>query len=448
MATITTTDVANFRWLRLLLPRSLLGRSVMIIVTPLILLQVVTTSVFYETHWDTVTRRLARSVAGDIATVIDMMATDPTAAGRERLFDVARDNMQLDISFVSGARLPDVPSPLRETLVDRNLAEALTEFVQRPFLTDTRSLETSVEIHVQLDDGVLRVMAPRRRLFSSTTYIVILWMVGTSLALLAIATIFMRNQVRPIRRLATAADEFGKGRDSDDFRIEGASEVRQAAAAFNLMRDRIRRQLSQRTEMLAGVSHDLRTPLTRMKLALAMMGEGPDVADLKGDVSEMERMVGGYLAFAKGEGREPAIEVDLGELLQEVVGAALREGANIELDAEEDLRLTLRPEAMRRCLTNLIGNAQRHAKTIWVAAAYRGDAVEITIDDDGTGIPPDKREEVFRPFYRLDSSRNPATGGIGLGLTIARDVMRSHGGELTLSDSPQGGLRARLRLPV
>jgi two-component system osmolarity sensor histidine kinase EnvZ len=448
MATITTTDVANFRWLRLLLPRSLLGRSVMIIVTPLILLQVVTTSVFYETHWDTVTRRLARSVAGDIATVIDMMGTDPTAAGRERLFDVARDNMQLDISFVSGARLPDVPSPLRETLVDRNLAEALTEFVQRPFLTDTRSLETSVEIHVQLDDGVLRVMAPRRRLFSSTTYIVILWMVGTSLALLAIATIFMRNQVRPIRRLATAADEFGKGRDSDDFRIEGASEVRQAAAAFNLMRDRIRRQLSQRTEMLAGVSHDLRTPLTRMKLALAMMGEGPDVADLKGDVSEMERMVGGYLAFAKGEGREPAVEIDLGELLQEVVGAALREGANIELDAEEDLRLTLRPEAMRRCLTNLIGNAQRHAKTIWVVAAYRGDAVEITIDDDGTGIPPDKREEVFRPFYRLDSSRNPATGGIGLGLTIARDVMRSHGGELTLSDSPQGGLRASLRLPV
>jgi two-component system osmolarity sensor histidine kinase EnvZ len=200
--------------------------------------------------------------------------------------------------------------------------------------------------------------------------------------------------------------------------------------------------------MLAGVSHDLRTPLTRMKLALAMMGEGPDVADLKGDVSEMERMVGGYLAFAKGEGREPAVEIDLSELLQEVVGAALREGANIQLDAEEDLRLTLRPEAMRRCLTNLIGNAQRHAKSIWVAAAYHGDAVEITIDDDGSGIPPDKREEVFRPFYRIDSSRNPATGGIGLGLTIARDVMRSHGGELTLSESPQGGLRASLRLPV
>jgi two-component system osmolarity sensor histidine kinase EnvZ len=448
MATITTTDVTNFSWLRRLLPRSLLGRSVMIIVTPLILLQAVTTSVFYETHWDTVTRRLARSVAGDIATVIDMMQADPSAAGRERLFDVARDNMQLDITFAPGARLPDVPSPLRETLVDRNLAEALAEIVQRPFLTDTRSLETSVEIHVQLDDGVLRVTAPRRRLFSSTTYIVILWMVGTSLALLAVATIFMRNQVRPIRRLATAADEFGKGRDSEDFRIEGASEVRQAAAAFNLMRDRIRRQLSQRTEMLAGVSHDLRTPLTRMKLALAMMGEGPDVADLKGDVSEMERMVGGYLAFAKGEGREPAVEIDLSELLQEVVGAALREGANIQLDAEEDLRLTLRPEAMRRCLTNLIGNAQRHAKSIWVAAAYHGDAVEITIDDDGSGIPPDKREEVFRPFYRIDSSRNPATGGIGLGLTIARDVMRSHGGELTLSESPQGGLRASLRLPV
>jgi two-component system, OmpR family, osmolarity sensor histidine kinase EnvZ len=448
MAAITTTEDATFSWLKRLLPRSLLGRSVMIIVTPLILLQVVTTSVFYETHWDTVTRRLARSVAGDVAAIIAVMRGDPDAAAHERLFRIARDTMQLDMSFVPGARLPDVPSPLRETLVDRNLAEALTEFVRRPFLTDTRSLETTVEIHVQLDDGVLRVIAPRRRLFSSTTYIVILWMVGTSLALLTIATIFMRNQVRPIRRLATAADQFGKGRDSDDFRIEGASEVRQAAAAFNLMRDRIRRQLSQRTEMLAGVSHDLRTPLTRMKLALAMMSDGSDIADLKADVAEMEKMVGGYLAFARGEGREPALDTDLSELLREVVVGAEREGASIHLDVEEDLRLTLRPEAMRRCLANLISNAQRHARTIWVAAAHRGDAVEIAIDDDGPGIPADKREEVFRPFYRLDSSRNPETGGIGLGLTIARDVMRSHGGELTLSDSPRGGLRASVRLPV
>src|SRR5215470_12002528 len=427
-------DGVAMSWLRQLLPRSLLGRSIMIIVTPLLLVQVLTTSVFYETHWDTVTKRLARGVAGDIATVIAMMPADPAA--RQQLFDVAQKSMLLNIAFVPGARLPDLPSTMRETLVDENLNSALAGYVQRKFLTDTRSLEAIVEIHIQLPDGVLRVEVPRRRLFSSTSYLVILWMIGSSLALFSIALLFMRSQVRPIRRLASAVEAFGKGRDSTDFRIEGASEVRQTAAAFNQMRDRVRRQIAQRTEMLAGVSHDLRTPLTRMKLALAMLGDGAETVDLKADVAEMEKMVGGYLAFARGEGREPAVEVDLREQLQEVVNAAAREGARIVLAAEDGLVLTLRPEAMRRCLTNLVSNAQRYAQSVAVAAARVDDGVEITIDDDGPGIPADKREEVFRPFYRLDPSRNPETGGIGLGLTIARDVARSHGGDLTLLESP------------
>jgi two-component system osmolarity sensor histidine kinase EnvZ len=435
-------------WLRRVLPRSLLGRSIMIIVTPLLLLQMVTTLVFYQEHWDTVTKRLARGVAGDIATIIALMPPDGDPAARERLFGIARTTMYLDIDFVPGARLPALPGVVRATLVDRNLTSALSEFVNRPFLTDTRSLETAVEIHVQLRDGVLQVVAPRRRLFSSTTYLVILGMVGSSLALFAIAVLFMRNQVKPIRQLAGAAEDFGKGRDSAAFRIVGASEVRQAAAAFNQMRDRIRRQIAQRTEMLAGVSHDLRTPLTRMKLALAMLGDGAETADLKADVAEMEKMLVGYLAFARGEGREPAVEIDLREQLQEVVNAAAREGARIALTAEDDLIVTVRPDAMRRCLANLVGNAQRYAQSIVLAAARRDDGIEIMIDDDGPGIPPDKREDVFRPFFRLDPSRNPETGGTGLGLTIARDVARSHGGELELLDSPQGGLRARLWLPV
>ena len=453
MALALANDVP-MTWLRRILPRSLLGRSIMIIVTPLLLLQVVTTSVFYETHWDTVTKRLARGVAGDIATVIALMPADApghdpgASAARDRLFGIARTTMQLDIGFVPDARLPVLPGVVRATLVDRNLAAALSEFVKRPFLTDTRSLETAVEVQVQVGNGVLQVVVPRRRLFTSTTYVVILWMVGSSLALFAVAVLFMRSQVRPIRQLAGAAEAFGKGRDSAAFRIAGASEVRQAAAAFNQMRDRIRRQLAQRTEMLAGVSHDLRTPLTRMKLALAILGDGAETADLKADVAEMEKMLGGYLAFARGEGREPQVEVDLKEQLQEVVNAAAREGAKITLVAEDGLVLTLRPDAMRRCLANLVGNAQRYARSISIAAAHRDDGIEITIDDDGPGIPPDKREDVFRPFFRLDSSRNPETGGIGLGLTIARDVARSHGGDLELLDSPQGGLRARLWLPV
>jgi len=447
MALIHAND-APLIWLRRILPRSLLGRSVMIIVTPLLLLQVVTTLVFYDTHWDTVTKRLARSVAGDIAAVISLLPEHASAAEREALFGVAKTTMNLDVGFVPDARLPELPAVVRATLVDRNLQAALAEYVKRPFLTDTRSLETAVEIHVQLRGGVLQVIAPRRRLFSSTTYVVILWMVGSSLALFTVAVLFMRNQIRPIRRLADAADAFGKGRDGADFRTEGASEVRRAAAAFNQMRERIRRQIAQRTEMLAGVSHDLRTPLTRMKLALAMLEDGAEVVDLKADVAEMQKMVEGYLAFARGEGREPAVATDLADLLREVAAAAQREGARIELTLDGPLDFTLRPDAMRRCLANLVGNARRFARSVWVSAARHPDGVEILIDDDGPGIPADKREDVFRPFVRLESSRNPATGGIGLGLTIARDVARGHGGDLTLHPSPRGGLRARLWLPV
>jgi two-component system osmolarity sensor histidine kinase EnvZ len=431
-----------------LLPRSLFGRSLMIIVTPLILLQVVSTWVFYDSHWDTVTRRLAQSVAGDIAAVIEMMGENPTPAHYARVFEIAQRKLQLDIVFKPDFALPSSPILIRQNLVDEKLSAALAEFVGKPFLIDTRSLEKEVEVQVQLPDGILHVELPRRRLFSSTTYVFILWMVGTSLILFAVATVFMRKQVRPIGRLADAAEAFGKGRDVPDFRPEGASEVKQAAGAFLVMRDRIKRQITQRTEMLAGVSHDLRTPLTRMKLQLALLGDGPDSDELNSDIAEMERMLNGYLAFARGEGAELPVETDLAGLLEDVVGNARREGAVVDLDAESDMLVPLRPDAFRRCLANLIANAQRYAHRVAIAATRRGGAIEITVDDDGPGIPSDKREDVFRPFFRLDPSRNPETGGIGLGLTIARDVARGHGGDLTLDDSPLGGLRARLRLPV
>jgi two-component system osmolarity sensor histidine kinase EnvZ len=438
------------RFINRALPRSLLGRSLLIIITPLVLLQVVSTWVFYDSHFDNVTRRLANSVAGDIGMVIAMMREDPRPEAYARLFATAKKQMLLDINFVPGAVLPADPVALtRQNLVDVRLTKALNSAVRQPFLIDTRSMEQLVEIHVQLPDGVLKVLAPRTRLFSSTTYVFILWMVGTALVLFAVATIFMRAQVRPIRKLAAAAEEFGKGRAVPDFELKGAAEVRQAAAAFNLMRERIRRQINQRTEMLAGVSHDLRTPLTRMKLELAMLGDGPDTADLRADVDEMERMVGGYLAFARGEGTEQPVETNLSALLKDVVSNALREGAAIELQAEEEeLVVPLRPDAFRRCLNNLIANARRYAQSVSMQVRRRGSSIEILVDDDGPGIPESQREEVFKPFYRLEGSRNPATGGIGLGLTIARDVMRGHGGDLLLDVSPQGGLRARLRLPL
>ena len=295
----------------------------------------------------------------------------------------------------------------------------------------------------------MSVTAPGERLFSSTTYIFIMWMVGSSLILFAVASVFMRNQVRPIRRLAQAVDGFGKGREvDDDFRSGGALEVRQAATAFNLMRERIRRQIRQRTDMLSGVSHDLRTPLTRMRLQLAMLGEGSEIDDLRADIDDMEKMIDGYLTFARGEGDEVAVETDLPALIEDLVLGWRRNKVAIDYHVEGQIKAWMKPRALQRCLDNLIANANRYGDHVWVRVGKRDEMTEIIIDDDGPGIPENEREKAFRPFYRVDQSRNPDTGGTGLGLAIARGVARAHGGDIILEDSPHNGLRARMRLPL
>lgn len=438
--------------LKRMLPRTLLGRSLLIILTPLVLMQVISTWVFYDRHYDTTTKRLAQGIAGDIATVVHLMVRDPSAVERLQIFRVAKNAMSLDLEFTENGRLADITTTASlnpfTSVLDHKLTAAMEEFVARPFLIDTRTQSDTVRIQVQLSEGVLKVYVPRDRLFSSTTYIFIMWMVGSSVVLFGVAMVFMRNQVKPIRRLAQAAESFGKGRDVADFKPEGATEVRQAAAAFLQMRSRIKRQIAQRTEFLAGVSHDLRTPLTRMKLQLAMLPGDEDVTNLRADVTEMESMIEGYLAFARGEGSEQPQPTDVGALLSETVKRMSRPDAPIDLHVEEDIVVPMRREAMRRCLVNLIGNAQRYGQQVSVRAGRRDRIVEILVDDDGPGIPPEKRAEVFRPFFRLEESRNQETGGVGLGLTIARDVVRNHGGELTLEDAPLGGLRARLWIPV
>ncbi len=430
-----------------LLPSTFLGRSVMIILTPLILLQVVSTWIFYDRHWDTITRRLAGAVAGEINMVIESMRQFPGKENEDRVLSTA-SSMALRVAYKRGEILPNVAPEIGSGILDRRLSKALDEQIKRPFHMDTWTYDGQVRIKVQLPNGVLDVFVSRERLFSSTTYIFVMWMVGTSMVLFAIASIFMRNQVRPIRRLAAAAAGFGKGRDVPDIKPEGATEIRTAAAAFNLMRERIQRSIVQRTEMLAGVSHDLRTPLTRMKLQLAMLGDGEEIAALKADLAEMENMVEEYLAFARGEGTEAVVDADIRELLDDVVAGARREGASIDIDSDPALVVPVRPNAFRRCVTNLVANAMVHADHVAVRASRDGDAIEVTIDDDGPGIPSEEREEVFKPFYRLDSARNLDAGGTGLGLTIARDVMRGHGGDLRLEKAPAGGVRARLRLPV
>jgi two-component system osmolarity sensor histidine kinase EnvZ len=433
--------------LKRFLPKTLFGRAILIIVTPLILLQLIVTWVFYDRHWDTVSRRLSASVAGEIALVLQTIPLDAPTATLAAAFDLVSQTTDLDLVFRPGAALARPGTLHAGSSLETQLAAALDERVRLPYQIGLAPDPKDILIALQTERGVLEVAAPRKRLYTSTTYIFLLWMIGTSLILFAVATLFMRNQVRSLRRLAAAADNFGKGRSVPDFKLEGAAEIRQVALAFLAMRERIQRQISQRTEMLAGVSHDLRTPLTRMKLALALLGDAEALDELRSDVEEMERMVQGYLDFARGAGAEEPVETDVQLLLEEIVAVARRDGASVSLTAPEEYLLPLRPNAMRRCLANLVGNARRHGSHVWVTAMPRQAALDILVDDDGPGIPLEKRDSVFRPFFRLDASRNLATGGVGLGLTIARDVARGHGGEVTLETSPQGGLRARVHLP-
>lgn len=433
--------------LKRLMPKSLLGRSLLIIVTPLILLQLVAGGIFYETHWDKMTLRLARSVAGDVSASIDLMRRLGGEDVRSEIFSVASTSFDLEMTYEKDAVLK-LGHNGRDGLMEEMLIRSMQEYVGKPFAIDTVSMARYVVISVQLPDGVLTTIAPKKRLFSSTAIVFVLWMVGTSLILFAIAMVFMRNQVRPIRRLADAAENFGKGRDVSRFKPEGAAEVRQAAMAFLAMRDRIVRQIRQRTDMLAGVSHDLRTPLTRMRLELEMLSDTEAAAHLKSDVTEMEHMLEGYLAFARGEGTEQPTSTNLTALVEAVVSKARRHGTPIDYHPESDLILPLRPNAFTRSITNLVENAARFGDHVAVRAGLRDDAAEVIVDDDGPGIAEEHREDVFKPFFRIEGSRNQGTGGIGLGMTITRDVIRSHGGEVELLTSPLGGLRIRIRIPI
>jgi len=428
-----------------LLPRSIFGRSLMIVLTPMIILQLVMAVVFYERHWETVTRRLTNAVAGDISTLIWMMNSYNASDDRSLVFRIGRMHLDLEAYLRPDESLPSPLPPAGDTRYERLLAQAMQQRVGRPFLIDTEVGNRMVLVRVGLREGVLNVYIHEERLISTTTDIFVFWMVGTSVVLALIAAYFVRQQIRPIRRLAAAADSFGKGQVDVDLKPSGASEVRLAANAFLLMRERILRQMEQRTQMLAGVSHDLRTPLTRMRLQLAMLGDEEEAASLKADIHEMEHMIDVYLAFARGEGQEAPQQTDLAPLLREVADNAPQE---VALTVADGLTLKIRRQALKRCLTNLVDNACRHGDRVAIEASSAPGQVTVTVDDNGPGIPQERREEALRAFVRLGDAGSQESGGSGLGLTIARDIVRSHGGDLRLEASPLGGLRARITLPM
>jgi two-component system, OmpR family, osmolarity sensor histidine kinase EnvZ len=431
------------------MPKGLYARALIIIIAPMVLLQSVLTFVFLERHWQTVTRRLSTVTVQNIAMLIDIYRLFPQDANAETLVRLAETDLGLRIRFVPGEELPQARSKPFFDLLDSTLSDELTRQIGRPYWIDTVGRSNFVDIRIKLDNGVMHVLARRSQTYASNSQIFLLWMVGTSLVLLTVAILFLRNQIKPILRLADAADSFGKGRPPpSDFRPRGAREVRQAAHAFIEMRNRIERHVEQRTVMLAGVSHDLRTVLTRFKLQLALFEDSPELDAMHADVDEMQAMLEDYMAFAKGETGEEIVRTNIGEILGEVKSQA-HSTKDIKIEVkDEPLVVPVRRHAFKRAVANLVNNAARFAEHVNVSAAKQNGSLTVEVEDDGPGIPEDEHEHVFRPFYRIDHARNQDAGSTGLGLAIARDIARIHGGDIALSRSSLGGLKAVLKVPV
>ncbi|RDJ25302.1 HAMP domain-containing protein [Bosea caraganae] len=436
-----------FRLVGRYMPKGLYPRALVIVIAPVVLLQSVVAYVFMERHWQTVTQRLSSAVASEISALIDVYESYPQDADASVLARIAQNRLGMDVDIIPDTDLPPPgPRPFF-SLLDSALSAELSQQVARPFWLDTVGRSSLIEIRIKLGPNVMRVLTRRSQAYASNSHIFLLWMIGTSLILLTIAVLFLRNQIRPILRLADAAEAFGKGRDPE-FRPRGAREVRRAGNAFIEMKRRIERAMGERTTMLNGVSHDLRTILTRFKLSLALLERSPDLDALEKDVDEMSRMLEDYLAFARGDAGEAPVETDIRALLEELKSDAERQNHQTHLKVVGDPLVVIRPDAFRRLLTNLVSNAARYGDSIAISATHDARYLIVMVDDDGPGIPPDQREDVFRPFFRLDEARNVDSGGTGLGLAIARDIARAHGGDIILGDSPLGGLRATVRLPV
>jgi two-component system osmolarity sensor histidine kinase EnvZ len=436
------------RRVKALTPTGLYARSLLIIILPMVIAQSVVALMFTERHWDLVTKYLASAVTQEIATLIDVYKTYPQGADRAQLRRIAQDRLGLVVEFLPGTQLPPPgPKPFFSNL-DQALSDQIRKQIGLPFWIDTVGRSSIVEIRIKLDDTVMRVFARRADVYDPNSWIFLAWMVATSLIVLTVAILFLRNQIRPIVRLADAAEAFGKGREAPNFRPRGAREVRRAAAAFLEMKARIERAMEQRTTMLAGVSHDLRTVLTRFKLELALLGDGPEIDAIKKDVDEMARMLEAYLSFARGDTGEQSAPTDMAALLDELKADAERYGHRVNAAFYGPPEVTVRPAAFKRCIGNLVSNAARFARNVAITGHRDHRWLTLTVDDDGPGIPAKLREDVFKPFLRLDDARNQDEGGTGLGLAIARDIARSHGGDIALGESPSGGLRATVRVPV
>ena len=441
-----TSERRETYWFKRSLPKSLFGRALLIIMLPIALMQMIVAYIFFDAHWQTVTSTLADSIAADISVTVELYKQAPDLERAERLDQMLRPNMQLSVVLDQGNTLPISERRAFFSSLDRTLRRALDLALGDEFWFDTTRYPNHIDIRVGVEEGVLRFIAPRERVFAPTGFIFIFWLLTATILLSLVSILFILNQARPIVKLAKAAENFGKGRDIGNFKPSGATEVRQAGHAFLQMRQRIQRHIQQRTVLLAGVSHDLRTPLTRLKLHLAMVGNSRDNDAAHRDVEDMEQMLDGYLDFARGIAEEEMNLGNIGLLLKSVIERS--ENPKPLLTTSGSMKINMREHAMHRAIANLVSNAQTYGKHVKISAKRQDKRLSVTIDDDGPGVSVEKYKEVLKPFIRLDDSRNQNIKGVGLGLSIAHDIIQAHGGELNLERSPMGGLRVQVFLPL
>ena len=400
---------------------------------------------FFNAHWATVTASLSDSVAADVSLSVELYNQSPGQERASNLDLMMRPHMELSVVLEENGVLPTANRRAFFSVLDKTLQKSLHRSLKHPFWFDTTRYPNHIDIRVEVDEGTLRFIAAKERVFARTGFVFLFWLVLASVLLTLVSILFIRNQARPIARLAAAADAFGKGQDIENFKPSGAAEVRLAGQSFLKMRQRISRFMDQRTTFLAGVSHDLRTPLTRLNLHLAMQEDNEDNRAARADLKDMESMLNGYLDFARGLTDEESSITDLESFLRDLIEKSDAPFPSLTIDQSKEI--ALKPIAMRRAFTNIIGNAQKYGKTVSIEIKASSTPLKIIVADDGPGIPADQYEEVFKPFYRIDSSRNQNIEGTGLGLAIARDIIRSHGGTIQLGKSSMGGLKVSVSLP-
>ena len=425
------------------LPQTLLGRSIMILVVPLIILQLIITVIFYNRHWDTITRHRTIDFVKDITLVVESFEKNKSIENQKWTLNNVSEKLQLQTFYKKNVTLNLEQHELKPTKLKKYLLENLDP-LNKKFNLEINDKKKLITVMVELDEGVLEFRASKKRIYSSTTYIFILWMISASIILFIVALLFLKNQIKPIRKLAIAVDRFGKGKNIGNFKPSGAREVRRVSNAFKIMKERIENSISQRNKMFSSISHDIRTILTRMKLNLEL--HKLDKGGLKKDLVEMEQMVEEYLKCAKGEEKEKIQKINIISLINLIKKRYSKK--NIYFNNGKKINISVRLNSIKRCINNLLSNSLKFSKNIKITCNKKNNYVEIIIDDDGPGIPEKERKKVLQPFYRVEDSRNRDTGGIGLGITIAADIINNHGGNFFLDKSPLGGLRAKIYLPI